>query len=89
MWRKGGIARQLGHDEQHLYEALRWLGLSSRSMSDAEPTLWDVGKYIFTGELSLGGEEEALEYACTCTAAGCVLPDLDPAAAALELEEQL
>ena len=54
-----------------------------------DANLGDVGKYIFTGELSLGGEEEALEYACTCTAAGCVLPDLDPAAAALELEEQL
>ena len=41
VWRKGGVARRLGRDEQHLYEALRWLGLSSRSMNDEEAKAWE------------------------------------------------
>jgi len=37
----------------------------------AEPTLWDVGVYIFSGQLSLAGEGDAFEYASTCDREGC------------------
>ena len=42
---------------------------------DAEPTLWDVGRYIFTGQLALGGEDDAFPYTSTCTRDGCIIED--------------
>ena len=46
VWRKGGVARKLGRDEQHLHDALRWLGLSSRSMTEAEASAWEQAEAI-------------------------------------------
>jgi len=38
-------------------------------------TLWDVGKYIFTGQLELGAEGDEFGYQCTCSKEGCVIDD--------------
>jgi len=53
---------------------LRAAGAGGAEM-DEEPTLWDVGKYIFTGRLELEEEGQDLPYQCTCTRAGCVIED--------------
>ena len=43
--------------------------------STADATLWDVGKYIFTGKLALEDEPDEFTYACTCTKDGCLIDD--------------
>ena len=54
--------------------AFRAVGAGGAEMEE-EPTLWDVGKYIFTGKLELENEGEDFPYSCTCTRAGCVIDD--------------
>jgi len=42
----------------------------------AEPTLWDVGKYIFSGDLALDSEGDVFGYSCTCSLRdGCLLDE--------------
>ena len=44
-----------------------------------EPSLLDVGKYIFSGELGVYGTSEEFQYASVCTIDGCIVED-EPAA---------
>jgi len=59
--------------------ALRVAGAAD--MPVAEATLWDVGKYIFTGQLALSAEGDAFQYDCTCTRDGCIIDTPEPLSA--------
>ena len=43
---------------------------------EEEPSLWDVGRYIFTGRLQLEDEGDAFEYSSVCSLEGCTVEDV-------------
>ena len=45
----------------------------------AEPSLLDVGKYIFSGRLALGGEGDDFAYSSACSLDGCTVEEPAPA----------
>ena len=45
-----------------------------------EPSLWDVGLYIFSGKLALGTEGDTFTYTSACDLEGCTIEDAEATA---------